>query len=267
MRDVINPELAPAAMQFIKTEFVARNGEFTALDEWVAVVAMNKLDSPMFFVCYAGGQSGMFIGPEPFFVSGTQRFKSNNAKDGFLLYRAPRREMLPTVKDDGFDKFSPGATNIYDSGGSNVVASGLAATDWVYLNSSLQWVTGTIGTLAQGAPFGSDIPVSVLGPLQRELSARYFQIDMASSSSVGSVNNWLVHRFRNGSVASVTLTGGGAANPAVSLARVGDEHATLEGTGPFSQKMLLGSGNWTIAITNNVAADITTDLRVKRLGF
>lgn len=267
MRDAINSELELNAQRAVEFQYVPRNGTFAAKDEWIQVIADNQSDTPLTFLT---GSSFVYLTSEPVFVSGAQSFKMVNANGGAKVFRAPRQELLARSEQRDFSKFGSQFLQAYNSGGALLVATGLAVTDWVYLDKDLNWSVATIGTLPNGAPFGFDVPPGAVTPqsiLRPELSGRYYEIDMVSTASVGSSSNFLVHRFQSGLVASISLTGGGAGNPSASFVRVGDDYSALEGTAPFSQKNVLGSANWTIAITNNVAANISCDLRVIRLGY
>lgn len=255
MRDAIDPMMGASVQERPSFERVPGGGQFSANDQWVSILSLSR---PLGVgISLRTNDNRILVATEPFFVSGPQGFEF--LQDGeYAVTKASRRELLIASAISDGDKFGAGYSEPYTSGGIVLVAAALAPANWVYLNSNLQWTVAPIGTIAS-APFG------LLGSAGND--GRYYDVSMSSTSSVGSVSNFLVHRFPGGAVSSVALTGGGAANPAVSLARVGDDHTALEGTGAFSQKTLLGSGNWTIAITNNVAADVSTDLRVVRLGY
>lgn len=264
MRDAINKEVLMNAQTFVSARTIPVDESFGVMDEWVQVNMSNPgANSPAGFALLArdgNGSDTMQVGPEPFYVAGAQKFQ-NQSQCPLYVSTAPRREMLSSYDvgrdypDNGF-----GLSTVY-SGTLNLALSG---SNWIYLNENLVWTQAAIGTTGADDPFGW----AIAEPSRR---GRYYDIEYQFESSVGTVSAYLVHRIGTARPAFPITIGPTGVTGQSGIIHVGDDTPTSPLGGyaaaGHAQASLLGSGNWTLAVTNNVAATLTGTVRVIRRGF
>lgn len=264
MRDAINREVLQGAQAFPNVRTIPSDGVFGVMDEWVQVVVTNPGANGADYASLArdgNGNDTMFVGAEPFYVAGAQKFQ-NQSQCALYLSTAPRRELLSAYQRGcDYPSNGYGMAGVYSDTFSLALS---ASTNWIYLNENLAWTQAAIGTTGADDPFGW----AIAEPSRR---GRYFDIEYQFESSVGTVTAYLVHRIGTARPAFPITLGPTGVTGQSGIIHVGDDTPTSPLGGyaaaGHAQASLLGSGNWTLAVTNNVAATLTGTVRVIRRGF
>lgn len=251
--------------RFVDTATEA-NPVFDANDEWVYVY--RTTGNPAQLGMTLIDQYNQVINvDEPFFVSGRQIFTVSSS-DGFVtIAKAPRREMLSASQ-----KASSGASNdpiqsILYAQAFTTPAIAVPATEWVYLDSNLQWQLGTRARCAGGFPFGTSSPI----PATRR--GRYYNVELSLQGAGGSQLIYYAPTTYDGAIvdkaAGHPISVAGAVSPDI-LLNLGDEpYARIE-TSVVSASTVIwfkSARAWTIAISCAVAGIQNGYMQITRRGF
>lgn len=266
MRDAINREVLQGAQAFPNVRVIPSDGFFGVMDEWVQVVVTNPGANVADYASLArdgNGNDTMFVGAEPFYVAGAQKFQ-NQTQCALYLSTAPRRELLSAYQRGGdYPSNGYGMSSLYSSTFSVAIASGF----WAYLDENLVWQQALVNTLPSTAyPFGW----GAINPANR---GRYYSAEFHSVTSAAPTAHFIsvVSPIEStiGAIAcsinDLTVTG---------TVRIGDDYMVptlglAVGPTSFTNGKVMSREQFTFVIrpAAAVAVTITGELKVIRQGF
>lgn len=272
-RSASYPLLAQNAQELPSSEIVTAPstsgaGSFIASDCWVSIIPVVEIQNSGYRpignvgVVLSVDNNRTLVVSEPFYVSGKRSFSFFEAGT-YLVTKASRRELLsqnPVFTGNSSDARETPFPTV--SGSIGALSS---AANWFYLDQNLSWIQDVIGNTGVADPFG--FGTSVVSSRR----GRYYDISYQFESTVGTLQAYIVHRIGSARPAFPIFLGPTGTTGISGIVHVGD-NSPISPLGGFAsaghaQVSVLGSLGWTIAVTNNVAANLSGTLAVARRGF